>query len=387
MRARFFFHALILTCTLLGCGPGQAASGGETAGESETDSESETGEQPGCSPGAPLWVRELEGASYAYVAGVLPDDSLLLSRDTDTSLVLERWSTDGDLVWSTSVGAWLQEAALADVITDGDRVFALAVTEQTLRLVRLDVDSGELAWQLEFPNEQPQKYGGRLAARSSTVMAGFESINLGNTNDRDWHVFRIDVDSEAVLWEGRPMIPGNRMDALALTPSGDALVVGALNDDSVLPEGFIRFAAADGAPSWFRPREEDLRIRKLAWSGAELHALQPVDEELFDILVYDESGALLRTLLAVTPVSSSATGMRADASGIVLGAWAYGGDGETFAGDLYAFQSDGALHWQLSETMDEPLTCGWPQLDSRGAVLCAVNRWSVEAQALVKVCR
>jgi outer membrane protein assembly factor BamB len=373
-------RGLFLVVVLLGCGPGQAASG--------SGSETETGEPSGCSPGEPIWQRELASASQAYVAAMLPDDSLLLVRDTDTNVVLQRWSTDGELVWSESVESWLQDAQLADLVTDEDRVFALLVDQQDIRLVRLDVDSGELAWELAWANEQPQKYGGRLAARGSTVMAGFESINQGDTEDRDWHVLRIDVDGEAVLWEGRPMIPGNRMDALTLTPSGDALVVGALNDDLLPPEGFIRFAAADGTPSWFRPREDNLSIRQLAWSGAELHGLQTLGDYAFDILVYDESGALLRTLHTSVSASSSWAGMQVDASGIVLGAWVYDDGGDvTFSGDLYAFASDGALSWRLSETMAEPLTCSRPQLDSRGAVSCAVHRWSSETQALVKVCR
>jgi hypothetical protein len=365
---------------LCACGPGQAAGSGE--------GESETGGPSSCSPGSAIWVQELASASQAYVAGVLPDDSLLLVRDNDTNLTLQRWTTDGELVWSEPVEPWQQGAQLADLVIDEDRLFALLLDEQVLRLVRLDQDSGELAWELAWANEQPQKYGGRLAARGSTVMAGFESINNGDTEDRDWHVLRIDVDSEAVVWEGRPMIPGNRMDALALTPSGDALVVGALNDDLLPPEGFIRFAAADGVPSWFRPREDDLRIHRLAWSGAELHALQRVSEYAFDFLVYDESGALLRTLHTSVPTSSSAAGMQVDASGIVLGAYAYDdSNGVTFSGELYAFDSDSALSWRLSETMAEPLTCLRPQLDSQGAVSCAVNRWSTETQALVKVCR
>lgn len=374
--------AVLSLVALSGCGPGQAVDGGE----------SETGEPSNCSAGAPIWMRELASTSQAYVAGVLMDDSLLLVRDTDTdtntNLVLERWSTDGDRMWSKPIDSWLQDAQLADLVTEGDRAFALLLDPQDIRLVRLDVDSGELAWELAWANEQPQRYGGRLATRGSTVMAGFESINQGNTEDRDWHVLRIDVDSEAVLWEGRPMIPGNRMDALALTPAGDVVVAGALNDDLIPPEGLIRFAAADGAASWFRPREDDLRIRQLAWSGAELHGLQTIGDYAFDVLVYDESGALLRTLHTSVPASSSAAGMQVDASGIVLGAWVYDdSDGVTFFGDLYAFESDGAPSWRLSETMAEPLTCLLPQLDSQGAVSCAVSRWSSETQALVKVCR
>lgn len=369
---------LLLGIALLGCGPGQAASGSGT----------ETGQPLGCSPGEPLWVQELAGASHAYLAGVLPDDSLLLVRDTDTNWLLQRWSTDGELVWSASAEPWLDGFELASIVTDEGRVFALLVDQQDLRLAQIDADSGELTWQLEWPNEQPKKSGGRLAVRGSTAVIGFETILDGDTEDHDWQVQRIDVDSQSVVWTAQPMVPGNRMDALVVTPSGDALVTGAFNDEALPTEGIIRFAAADGAPTWFRPREDDLSIDWLTWSGTELHALQRLGDFAFDILVYDESGALLRTLHMNVPASTSAAGMQVDASGIMLGAWVFDDSGGvSFSGELYAFDSAGALSWRLSETMNEPLTCLRPQLDSQGAVSCAVQRWSSETRALVRVCR